>query len=1508
MEGGNDFMSRTVDNRVVEMGFDNKQFESGVQTSLTSLDKLKKGLNLDESSKSLSRLSEAGKLLNLSSIGDGVTNISSKFSALGVIGFTVLQNLTTAAIDFGRKMVTAVLNPMRTGLSEYETQMNAIQTVLANTESKGTTLEDVNKALDELNTYADKTIYNFSEMTKNIGTFTAAGVDLDTATAAIKGIANLAAISGSNSQQASTAMYQLSQAMASGTVKLMDWNSVVNAGMGGQVFQDALKETARVSGIAIDDIITKNGSFRESLQEGWLTSQVLTDTLAKFTGDLNEEQLKAMGYTEDQIAGIVRLGKTASDAATKVKTFTQLKDTLQESLQSGWAKSWQIVLGDFEEAKVFFTEVSDTLGGLIQKSADSRNAVLQGWKDWGGRVLLIDALRDAFNGVLSIAKPISEAFNEIFPPKSLETLKALTLNLWLFAQRLTLSSDTADKVKRIFLGLFAGLDIVRDVIVTLAGAFLDLGKSVAPSGDSILDFLVGIADFIVGVRDAIKINDTFGTALDTIKEKFATAKAKIIDFVNGLKDSFNSFKESFSGLFKDVDTGPIESFFEKFKIRFAPLTSLGKGASIAIGGLFNLIKKISPTLFKFASAIGQFVMDLGSSIVNGIANLDFSALFDTINGGLLAALILAIREFVTKGSGALDNVSGMFDGLVGILDGVRGSLEAWQQNLKAKTLLTIAGAIGILAASLLVISTIDSKKLTSSLLAITAMFGQLMGSMSLYSKISGPTGGIGGATALIALSLSLLILSGAVSTLAKLDAQELGQSLVAVALLITGLTIFSKQINANTGNILKASIGLMAFGLALGIMADVVRELSILKPEEFKKGLLGVGVLIAEIALFLQVANVDKMGFTKGLGLMALAASLNLMAIAVKTFADMDAGKIQQGLLAIGAVLVELALFTQLSGGGKGIVTTAIGMTILGAATLIFAEAVKRMGDLSWEQIGKGLATMAGSLLIIFGAVKLFPKNMLLTGIAMLVIAESLVILSGALSSMGDMTWEEIAKGLTALAGSLAILAIGLYAMQGSLMGVVALVAASVALTLLAPALATLGSMSITEIGIGLLALAGVFLLLGIAGYALTPVIPTLLGLAASMILIGIATMGVGVGIMLFSAGLATLAVSGTAAAVAIVSMISILLGIIPLVVKSLVDAIILFGKLIIEATPVVKDAIKGLLMAVIEIIIEVTPKLFDALTKLLKGLIQLIRDVVPEFIDTVLYLLGELLSSIASKVPDFVQSGFDILIGFLKGIRDNIKEVVTVAIEIVTEFIDGVADKIDDVVQSGVDLIIAFIDGLAKAVKTQGPALNSAIGDLAGAIISALKDGIMSGVGGVVSAISSLAGSAVTALKTLLGIFSPSRVFRSLANEIPAGVALGIKEYAYKVTDAIKNMGNKAIDGLSGAISNISNMLDNNLDVNPSIRPVVDLTDVIAGTNKIDELLGKKSPGINPAISKVQMIAGGIQRGFESLNDSKNGLPTVSLVQNNYSPKALSRIEIYRQTKNQLATLKGLV
>lgn len=410
-------MSTTVDNRVVELEFDNKHFESNVKTTMSTLEKLKQSLNLKGASKGLEDVQTAASKCNLSGLTQGITTAQNSFSALQVVGVTALATLTNQAVNAGQRIVKSLtIGSAQDGFREYETQMNAIQTILANTQKEGTNVAIVNRYLDELNAYADKTIYNFTEMTRNIGTFTAAGVKLDDSVTAIKGIANLAAISGSTSQQASTAMYQLSQAIASGTVRLMDWNSVVNAGMGGQVFQDALLRTSELLQTGGQAAVAAKGSFRESLSEGWLTVDVLTQTLDMFaTAAETEEEYAAavkkfvsQGYTEKQAKEMADMAKTAGEAATKVKTFTQLIDTCKEAMGSGWAQTWRLIFGDFEEARTLWSSVGDVLSGLINSFSEARNSLLESalGKSFTG-------LAEKVSGVLEPALEMADTVTEV---------------------------------------------------------------------------------------------------------------------------------------------------------------------------------------------------------------------------------------------------------------------------------------------------------------------------------------------------------------------------------------------------------------------------------------------------------------------------------------------------------------------------------------------------------------------------------------------------------------------------------------------------------------------------------------------------------------------------------------------------------------------------------------------------------------------------------------------------------------------------------------------------------------------------------------------------------------------------------------------------------------------------------------------------------------------------------------------------------------------------------------
>ena len=641
-------MSKTIDEKVVEMRFDNKQFESNVATSMSTLEKLKKSLKLDGVSKGLEKINSAAKSNNLESLGNAANTVGLRFNAMYTIADQALRNITTRVQHTAESMVKALtIDPIMSGFKEYETQINAVQTIMANTSSKGTTLDQVNAALDELNKYADLTIYNFTEMTRNIGTFTAAGIDLDTSVSAIQGIANLAAVSGSTSQQASTAMYQLSQALASGTVKLMDWNSVVNAGMGGQVFQDALKETARVHGIAIDKMIEEQGSFRETLSEGWITSEILTETLEKFTMAAEEgseqwekykQSLMDTGYTEAQAESILKMANTATDAATKVKTFTQLWDTLKEAAQSGWTQTWEYIIGDFEEAKAFLTELHGFFSGIIEESASRRNNLIgevfsSNWEKLIGKINEAGVETSQFED--SIRKVVGdndldsliEKYGSIQKAAEEGAISSNTLKKALdgigSTEAGTKISDFVDGLKEIKRTLERG-DVGEDV-KKLQTALKELGYDIGENG---IDGIVG-PETEKAIKAFQEANGLTDNGMGIVGPKTLDALEKAGSKVEEINDNVNDLHDSCDSLV-DVITKTngrellLESLMNVIKTIHRPLSAVNEALrdtfSISPDSLYNALEALNKFTSKF---VMKGVLDATTwrDLLNGVKDL-----------------------------------------------------------------------------------------------------------------------------------------------------------------------------------------------------------------------------------------------------------------------------------------------------------------------------------------------------------------------------------------------------------------------------------------------------------------------------------------------------------------------------------------------------------------------------------------------------------------------------------------------------------------------------------------------------------------------------------------------------------------------------------------------------------------------------------------------------------------------------------------------------------------------
>ena len=1538
-------MSTTIDERVVEMRFDNKQFESNVQTSLSTLDKLKQSLNLTGATKGLENISETTKSIDMSRLSNAVEIIQSKFSAMSIVGITALTNITNSAVNAGKRIISALtIDPIKTGFAEYETQINAVQTILANTSHAGTDLEDVNKVLDELNEYADKTIYNFTQMTRNIGTFTAAGVDLETSASAIQGIANLAAVSGSTSQQASNAMYQLSQAIANGRVNLQDWNSVVNAGMGGKVFQDALiKTAAAMKGVTEETFRAENvtGSFRESINSqsgtGWLTSDVLVKTLSQFTmaaekgsKQWNEYKKSLMdeGYTEKQAIEILNMANTATDAATKVKTLTQLWDTLKESAQSGWTQSWEIIMGDFEEAKALLTEVSDTIGSMLGKSAESRNNLLQGWKDLGGRTSLIESLRNTFDGVLSVVEPIKKALTDIFPPATSEQLYKITVNLEKFTEKLTLSSETSSKVERIFKGLFSILDMIGTGITAVTESLFDLSQSegVRSLADFILDTLASIGDFFTSVNKDFNV-DGFTGALSTAVSGISSLLSGTVDGLSGFSNAISLIGDTVL-LVIDKIWSPIESVFSWISEN---ITAGDIFAGLAGGGIFMAMKNIS----------------------------DF---------------VDSIMESLDKLFGKDSGMSKWKEVFVETLSAVHDSLEAFTTGLKIWSIVGVAAAITLLSSSLKTISEISVGNVTKSLLAIGIMMSMLVVTLNLMSKrlVSlKPQGLVKAATSMVLVAEAINILADAMTTVAQLKLTEIGKGLLGIGVLLLEISVASK-IMSKMRIPLSNSVAVLALAQSCKILGEALGEFSKMSLDEIGRGLKGMGGALAELVV--ATAVLKKTGGLKSLlgsaSLLVMVQGLDDLASALQKFGSMSWDVIERGLKGMGGALAEVGVVT----GALGLIAGFSG--ILGAGSILItiqglddlASALGKIGSMSWDEVERGLYGMEEALTtvgVVTGVLgKLGGLSSIIGAGSILMTIQGLDDIANALKKFGSMSWDEIDRGLSAMGDALGEVALGGFLNTLSGLGAMSISEIAEPLGVLADSLKKWKDVTVPEhLGWNLSQLAsGVlsFTLGGLGASALATTAPAIGTMADSIkkwkdvtvpkelpkqisslhnALNGFWSKGIGADVLATAApAIGTMADS----------------------IKKWKDVTVPEG--LDEKMKSIADGIKSFSFAFMGgwSLNAVTTPLGELAVSISKwkdvtipnglgdGLISL-SDGVKAFswafmgglsLDVITGPLGNLadsikkwngvsipsglserLSSLADGVKAFIwafMGGFslDVIAGPLgdfsdtvkkwngvsipKGLGDQLKDFaggVTAITDIsgisdIPEQVSNVADSIAEFSKIGITAINSglsnFTSALTKMSSTLTTSVTNAVNKVRGYYddfytagyyaVAGFADGITAYTWMAEAEASAMASAALDAAEKVLGIESPSKEFQEVGKWSDMGMVVGLKTYANRVDAAARNVGYGAVDSLRESLTGISTVISSNMLSEPTIRPVLDLSEVKSGMGYIGNMFGGKQT-LSVSTSGAAHVTTSMQR-LQNRQNSNELLSAISGLQ----------------------------
>lgn len=1420
-----------VDERVVSMKFEDKGFEAGATRILGILGKLEESLKFKNGTNGLDAVKRASGQFNMAGVETSISIVSSKFSAFQEFVTGVFRRLGERAFDFGSNLIKSVtFKPLIDGFKEYELQMGSIQTIQANT---GESVETINGALDELNTYADKTIYNFSQMTRNIGTFTAAGVDLETSTKAIQGIANLAAVSGSSAQQASTAMYQLSQALAAGTVKLQDWNSVVNAGMGGKVFQDALKRTARAHGIAVDDIIAKEGSFRESLKEGWITSEVLTDTLNQLSITYEEvgdeaynaamQKLLDSNYSQEDAEAILELAKTAEEAATMVRTWTQLWETVGEALGSGWATSWRIIVGDFNQATEFFSWLSKKLSDIVNESAQNRNNWLKAWAKAGGREGVIGIIANSLKALEVVASSVSKAFSKVFGLSPESVAKSIS-SFAKLSEKLVLNKNEANYLRVTFVKLFkvfkGALSVIKDVAEYIGSLGVQFRKALKQS-NAFRRVVNLIQSFSTSFYKIIKAIGTAFTETFRISDKTSGFLAGAIGKILRLFENFAnaiSVTDEFAQKLHDT----FKSFFELIKSGGNPLSAFGSMIQSSLSGVFDGLKNFNITEWiseRIASIDFSKVFSFGVGIVGVTLLKDLAGSFKDILSGL-------------KEEGDKFNP---FKKVGGVLDNVSSALKGFQEKVNVDKIKEIGKALIVLSAALLVLSLIPAEKIGPSLVALAGAIGEMFVAIQLFTMI-GNVKKTAISVVISSLAIALLGLSVAMKLMSTIDWEGIAKGLVGVGVLLIEFMLALGTMPTDLKKLWGISKVIKSLSLGILMLSVAVKLLSTIDTMGMVQGILGIAAMLAAMVAVMNCLPESGRIISSAIAITLISASLTVLSLAVIALSGIRWQGIVKGVGGIAGMLFGLTVALNLMPKNAWILLSAIAITILSAALSVLAFSIKMLSSLSWEGLAKGLIGVELGLAAIVAALHLMPDSaklilvsvafigvsyglslladaifkiarvswqglargligicvglaaltlalnlmpnsakLMLVSVAFIGISYGLSILSEAVSKLAGLGWQGLAQGLLGVMALLVELGAALYLMKSNILAAVSLFILAEALNVLAPSILTLGKAKPGEIVTGLLALAGAIAAVCLAAYLCKPAIPFLVAIALSLAVIGIAA--------------ASIIQSVTDAGQAISGLIGPLKEAGGNLIQGLIDGILGYGQQLVDN---VLEAAKQVYTSICNFFGIESPStlMAEVGTNIVLGLINGIGE-----------MLGSLLAK-AAEIPGAI----------LQGIGDLAAALGTKISEGATAFLDGVgslvtsakekASELGTNIKEGVGGFVEGIGSLAGAAKDRTLELaNNAKEGFLGFVTGAAEKA-SEGVTSFTQGISGKAGAAKDATTKLVTNVQTSAAtltskMRSKANEAMNAFCSGISAAAGRARSASASVMNAAASGI---------------------------------------------------------------------------------------------------------------
>ena len=1321
------------------------------------LSKTKVTIPTSGATKSLANLQKSVDSFQTRSMDNAVQGLGSKFEHFGIVAVTAIATLTNQAVQYGEKFLSGYIQPMKDGLAEYELQLNAVQTIMANTEqmpewqdkSSEDRLKAVNSTLDKLNKYADETIYNFSQMTHNIGTFTSAGVGLKDSASAIKGISNLAAVSGSNAQQASTAMYQLSQALATGTVKLQDWNSVVNAGMGGKGFQNQLIQTARVMGENVDEAIEKEGSFRDSLSKEWLTDKVLIETLKQYAGELNEDQLRTAGYNDDQIKQILQLGQTATKAATEVKTLTQLIDTYKEEVGSGWTRFWQYVFGDFDQARKGWTSVHKRLSSIIDDSSNARIAVAKSWSEHGGTEDLYKTINNVLDAFIKLKGIVTKAWREVFPPKDIgATIYKVTHFIEQLTEKLILSDKAAEIMTKGLEFIFKALRLVLTTIKNVINAIKEFVDFCIKSVKTFASWVLGLKS----VRDAIQwVNDSFNKA----KQVIETFNNGFQNFVNSFKKGNNDIKSNNPGT---QVTNQFKQAFEGLKAAFKPVIDLiNTFGSQTLDGLYqnslktkdaikafadsfrnlgddvrkagedlgdSLREKLRP-IQEFAEHISEYIQKLGAVIGEAVSWIKvklkllghyIQVFFSDLNGhitadnilglftsGFILALIKNLNsliKFFNKSAEDTKSTVKKFKDLAGSIDKlfnkIGDSFEHLSDSIDFGRVVIFAGAMKLLASALTELAAIPAEKIATALGALTVCITELVGALAILGGIGavkkkGKDGKAAGnlvdysvftkelALGMIAISGSVLLLAKACSYFKGMDPGEIGLAVGAVTALMTVVTgsiialgRFSKgtEIYTQIGPQLpKFATMIVGLGIGIILIAKAAQIFSTIDTTGLVKA--GVSILVASAAIGIILVALSKVAkqfdtyreFTSndkdfvqwgstikgyGFAIIEIAAAFVIVAIAMKIISTIDTGG---WLKAMGAMLLAFVgictIIGTIAAAGKylnfeaeELQRSAVSFLAIGAAFMLMATSMAILSAIPADKWQQSMISITSLMLMMGGLSLVMSRTDTAKAVpGIIAIAGAISMLIPPILILSAIPAEALVKSMSVIGTLMGEIAIISKYMDGSdpTQAALSMIGFVTAINLLVPALLLLAAVPAPQLAKSLAvvatALAGFYItvmLLGPSAAVLKDVSLGLIMFGASLTLIGIGLVAISVGLVAAGAAVTSLVVIIEAGCTAIFAVL-------PILVKSFMNALIGILEVITAALPTILECLGKIIAELLVFLVEQIPAIVEAAAKIVDEVLAKIAERAPSICNNLVIIICAILNAVAGHADEIV-------------------------------------------------------------------------------------------------------------------------------------------------------------------------------------------------------------------------------------------------------------------------------